>query len=114
MCAASLATILEKRGKTDEAIAIYKDLYDLAHVAKNMSPRHAAMTAVPYGVTLAKAGRYAEAEAPLLEAKRMLDAAGMSDSSKLREVLEALVKVCDHTGKRDDAARWRAELARPR
>ena len=111
---AELAAALERSGKLDEAVALYKDLYDLAHRSTTLSPRHAAMTAVPYGVTLAKAGRYVEAEQPLLESRRMLEAAAMTESSKMRQVLEALAIVYDRTNRAEDASRVRSDIERRR
>jgi tetratricopeptide (TPR) repeat protein len=109
---ASLAQFLEERGELDEAIALYKQLYDRAHVATTLSPRIAAMTCVPYGVTLARAGRYEQAEVALLEARRMLEAANMNSSSKLREVLTALASVHQNTNRPAEAERLRAQAAR--
>jgi eukaryotic-like serine/threonine-protein kinase len=111
---ASLAVCLEQRGKLDEAIALYKQLYDRAHVATTISPRIAAMTCVPYGVTLAKARQYEQAEPPLLEARRLLEAANMSGSSKMREVLTALADVCINTNRPEQAEQYRAQAARIR
>jgi non-specific serine/threonine protein kinase/serine/threonine-protein kinase len=112
--AADLALTLERREKLDDAVALYKDLFDLAHRSKTLSPKHAAMTTVPYGIALAKAGRYAEAEPALLESKRMLESAGMHGSSKMRQVLGALAGTYDRTDRRDEASGVRAEIERRR
>ena len=111
---AELAVTLERRGKTDEVIGLYQELYDVAHRSKTLAPRHAAMTAVPYGVALAKAGRYAHAEPALLEAKRMLESANLSMSSKMRDVLEALALAYERTDRPADASRVREEVAQRR
>jgi non-specific serine/threonine protein kinase/serine/threonine-protein kinase len=114
MAVASLAVTLEAQGKLDEAVALYRDLYDLAHTSTTLSAKHVAMTTVPYGVTLAKAGRYDEAEPALLASKRLLEAADLNVSSKMREVLTALAVVCERTDRPAESARWRDELERRR
>jgi hypothetical protein len=71
-------------------------------VATNMSD---------WGVCLTRLGKYIEAEAPLMEALRRLEAAHVRKSRALAEVLESLAQVAGHTNRPADAARWRARLA---
>jgi len=107
----NLATALQKQGKTDEAMQLYAELYQRVQVAE-LPPAVAGRYMTPYGVNLAKRGRFAEAEAPLLAARKLLEEGKLVNSTYMRDVLDALAQVCERTERPDEAARWREQLAR--
>ena len=81
------------------------------YVSRNadVTPSRKARYAAGYAFCLVKLGGYAEAEQPLLEAKAQFESANMSRDQRMRDVLRALADVAKHTGRADEAARWRAE-----
>jgi non-specific serine/threonine protein kinase/serine/threonine-protein kinase len=107
----NLATTLEAQQKNEEALGWFGDLYQRALVAQ-ITPSAVVRYTSPYGVRLARAGRYAEAEGPLLEARRRMEAANLTQTVNMREVLTSLAEVCQHTGREQEAARYRAEAAK--
>jgi hypothetical protein len=74
-----------------------------------MSPRNAGSTMLLWGLCLSELGEFDRAEEPLREAHRRLASAGVR-GDQMGAVLSALASVYDHTGRPDEAARWRAEL----
>ena len=106
----NLASALQKQGKDDEAMQLYTELYGRVKVTE-LPPAVAGRYMTPYGVNLAKRGRFEEAEAPLREARERLEEGKMVNTTYMRDVLDALAQVCERTGRPDEAARWRAQLA---
>jgi tetratricopeptide (TPR) repeat protein len=106
----NLASSLQKQGKDDEAVQLYTELYQRVQVAE-LPPAVAGRYMTPYGVNLAKRGRFEEAEAPLREARKRLEDGKMVNTTYMRDVLDALAQVCERTGRPDEAARWRAQVA---
>ena len=106
----NLGLLLESLDRVAEAEPLAAEVYRRAPELK-ASDRDTARLMVPYGRCLAKLGRYADAEAPLREAKARLEAAGMGDSERMREVIGALVTVYEKTGRAADAEALRLEIA---
>jgi non-specific serine/threonine protein kinase/serine/threonine-protein kinase len=106
----NLAAALQKQGKDDEAMQLYTELYQRVQQTE-LPAAVAGRYMTPYGVNLGKRGRFSEAEAPLLEALKKLEEGRMTNTTYMRDVLGALVQVCEQTNRPDDAARWRAQLA---
>jgi non-specific serine/threonine protein kinase/serine/threonine-protein kinase len=107
---ANLAWALQGRGKLDDAASLLAEVYTGAKSAE-VQPIRRARYAAALGLCLVKANRLAEAEAPLLEAKREFEAAGLTADRRMREVLDALAKVCDASGRAGDATAYRARAA---
>jgi tetratricopeptide (TPR) repeat protein len=108
-----LAALREAQGRMDEAETGFADLY--RRVPRlGLDPPSVARLMSGYGTCLAHRRRYAEAEAPLLEANRRLSECGYQWDGRMFKVVEALAAVCEHTGPPDAAAHWEAELSRLR
>jgi hypothetical protein len=75
-------------------------------------PARKALYSSGHGPCLVKIGRYADAERPLLEAYRQLDETGQLEHPVSRAVVRALAEVFNHTNRPEEAAKWRAELAK--
>ena len=75
-----------------------------------IAPGLAAQFVADYGTVLAQLGKYDLADPPLRDAHRRLTETGQPHHAKTRAVLAALIDVCEHTDRPDEAARWRAEL----
>ncbi|MGH7179574.1 MAG: tetratricopeptide repeat protein, partial [Tepidisphaeraceae bacterium] len=106
----NLASLLRAQGRLVETEVLLRELYDLAPRVQ-LDPRRAALYMSGYGVCMAKLGKLREAEEPLLEAYRRLGSAGLANHERTREVIYALARVCEHTNRPEEAAKWRAELA---
>ena len=109
----NLANAQVSLDKFDEALATHGELYERARAAELPHPI-AAKYMMPYGMRLAKLGRYAEAEPPLREARKRLEAANLLESPAMGDVALALAVVCENTGRPDEGARWRADANRLR
>ncbi len=110
----NLALVLEEQQKIDEALSVYRELHERARSAERagtIPPTQSYWMIAPYGERLVKYGRYDQAESPLIEALRALDAAEKKRSKRGIELLEALAVTYEHTHKPQDAARYRAEAA---
>jgi non-specific serine/threonine protein kinase/serine/threonine-protein kinase len=108
-----MAMLRQAQQHWEDAERRFADLYDRA-ARLRISPTNAARLMSGYGTCLTAMGRFADAEAPLLEAYGRLKRAELERHEKTREVVEALVEVCQHTNRPEEAARWRAELAQLR
>ncbi len=64
-----------------------------------------------HGVCLAGLGRYAEAEASLLEGHELIERGFGVEHARTVEAIRALIDLYDAWGKPDKAAEWRAKLA---
>jgi tetratricopeptide (TPR) repeat protein len=105
-CAGVLTTL----GRDADAEPLLAEVYGTAPAAR-LSPKRAALLIGEYGPCLVRLGRHQQAEAPLVEAQRRLRETGQSASTTMRDVLDALAQVCDHTNRADEAAKWRRQLA---
>jgi hypothetical protein len=94
---------------SDEAEPLLKELYETAQQVQ-LNPRSAAGFTSFYGPCLAQLGRYSDAEAPLREAYARMRVTQQEKRERTRIIAQALAEVCEHTDRRDEAARWRAEL----
>ena len=65
------------------------------------------------GVALAGQGKYDKAEPLLLEGYKTMKAANEAPAHRLNRALERLVQFYEAWGKKDQAAKWRAQLATP-
>jgi len=106
----NLATVLDSQQKYDEAMQLFTELYERCKVAE-LPPGVSGRYMTPYGVNLAKRGKFTEAEAPLLEARRRLQEGKLVKTTYMRDVLGALCDVYEKMGRAGDAARYRAELS---
>jgi tetratricopeptide (TPR) repeat protein len=107
----NVGSVLEAQGKLVEAEPFFAESFRLAQNSQN-PPDIAAVYVSRYGPCLVKLGKYDQAEQPLREAERRLRQTGQANSREMRGVLAGLAEVCDQTDRPDEAARWRAELAR--
>ena len=107
--ASNLATTLKSLGRDADAEPLYADVYARAQRAQ-IPPALAATLMGNYGTLLVRLGKYEQAEAPLLETHRRLRETNQSSHPRMREVLAALVALCERTSRPDEAARWRAAL----
>jgi non-specific serine/threonine protein kinase/serine/threonine-protein kinase len=105
----NLATVLKHLGRDAEAEPYFAELYRTASQAQ-IPPKQAAQFMAKYGPCLVRLGRYNQAEAPLREAHRRLIETEQQASSRMREVLEELVVLCEQTNRPDEAAKFRDEL----
>ena len=108
-----LAWLRRAQGRSDEAEERFLDLYRRAGRA-DIPPIEAARFRSAYGVFLAERARYADAEPPLRDAYERLVQTQQQRHERTRAVVSALAEVTEHTGRGEEAARWRAELARLR
>jgi eukaryotic-like serine/threonine-protein kinase len=104
-----LAMALRDMHKYEEAELLCRELYQRPSYGSIPEPQVAAYVS-GYGVCLARLGRYAEAEEPLLKAHARLIAAKQQEKRVTRDVAEALALVYAKLGRSDDAARWNTEL----
>jgi non-specific serine/threonine protein kinase/serine/threonine-protein kinase len=104
----NLAHVLEQRQKLDDALPLYEEVYAKSRGA-DVTPSRKARYAAGYGLCLVKLQRYVEAEQPLLESHLHFESANMPRDKRMRDVVRALADVAEHTGRSDEAARWRAE-----
>jgi serine/threonine protein kinase len=104
----NLGTALCGAGRFEEAEPLFAELYRAAPAAQ-MAPIQTAVLVARWGVCLVELKRFVDAEAPLLEAVKLLRGAGPDARPALRNVLNSLAKVCEHTNRPDDAQRYRAE-----
>jgi hypothetical protein len=63
-----------------------------------------------YGPCLARLGKYPEALERLLRTPDDLIKAKQPAGNAMRQVLTALIEVCDKTNRPEEARKWRAEL----
>jgi tetratricopeptide (TPR) repeat protein len=105
------ATLLQQLGRNTDAEPLFGELYWRVSVAP-IPPARKALYSSGHGPCLVKIGRYADAERPLLEAYRQLDETGQLEHPVSRAVVRALAEVFNHTNRPEEAAKWRAELAK--
>jgi serine/threonine protein kinase len=106
----NLGMALSAQEKFREAEPLFAEAYRRTP-GSQFDPVNQAACMARWGPCLVKLGRYEEAEKPLLEARRRLAEAGMGRSGPMRDVLGALVNLCEKTNRPDEAEKWRAELA---
>jgi non-specific serine/threonine protein kinase/serine/threonine-protein kinase len=106
----NLGTTLDQQQKSDEAMQLFTELYERCKVAE-LPPGVSGRYMTPYGVNLAKRGQFAEAEAPLLEARRRLREGKLIETTYMRDVLSALCEVYRKSGRADEAAVYQEELS---
>ncbi len=97
MIADTLAVVLHRRGKNDEAIVEFEKLALAAIATAGDDHWFTAMSAVPYGRCLLELGRYEDAEEVLL---------AVHDSGD-ESALEALADLYDAWGRPEKAAEYR-------
>jgi tetratricopeptide (TPR) repeat protein len=98
------------RGNAAAALPFAAELYESAQAAE-VSPPAAALRVAYLGPCLVELKRYAEAERPLRDAYKRLDATDQRGSETMRRIVTALAAMCEHTNRPDEAKQWRAELA---
>jgi tetratricopeptide (TPR) repeat protein len=106
---ASLADMLITQERFDQAEPLLAELFQKcpqSEIDAALGARYMAK----WGPCLVTLGRHEQADAPLREAYRRLVETNQAQSTAMARVLSALAKVCDHTYRLDDAARWRTEL----
>jgi len=103
----NLALCIEWQHRLDEAIPLYKRLFETSRAATSDAATAAGMSRL-YGLALVKAQRFTDAEAPLLESLERLRAAGRGD--RVQEVLTALIAVYAHTDRPDQAKTYQEQL----
>jgi tetratricopeptide (TPR) repeat protein len=106
----NLARLLQRQGKLADAQPLFEQLYRRAGVVP-LPPKQAALYVCRYGLVLTELGKHEEAVEPLGIAYQRLKSAGMETVPEMRAVAAALAAVCDETGRSDEAAKWRSELA---
>jgi serine/threonine protein kinase/tetratricopeptide (TPR) repeat protein len=104
-----LEDLLEKQGRLAEAEPLAADVYRRTQHSE-FSPGELTGVACKYGVLLVKLGRFADAEAPLLDAHDRLRGSGKVNRA-VDDVWDALAKTYDATQRPDEARRLRLELA---
>jgi serine/threonine protein kinase/tetratricopeptide (TPR) repeat protein len=105
-----LEDLHEQQGRLAEAEPLAAEVYHKAPRG-GFSEAELIGVAAKYGVLLTKLGRFSEAEKPLLDAQNRLRAAGRRQGKAVDDVWDSLAKVYDATGRPQDAARLRSELA---
>ncbi len=104
-----LGRFYQRSGRFADAEPLFAELY--RNVPSAQIPTTTAnIYMARWGTCLVQLARYSEAEAPLKEAYERLSA-GQRESIAIREVVGAMVEMYEKTGRPDEAARWRAELA---
>jgi serine/threonine protein kinase/Tfp pilus assembly protein PilF len=106
----NLGETIERQGRHADAELVYAPLYAAAP-RSDAPPAQIARWMAPYGLCLMRLGRYADAELPLLEAHRRLEATRQADSPWTRRVIQGLIRIYEQTGRPDQATRWTALLA---
>ena len=104
------ANALARNGRFADAEPIFRVLVQDAQAARLPVVR-AAHFMVVYAEALREHARPAEARQVLLEAHRLLTAAGMTHEPRMAEVLESLAAACAEAQRPDEAETWRRELA---
>jgi tetratricopeptide (TPR) repeat protein len=107
---ATLALALEKDGKVDEALEYYREAYALLPTS-DVAPRQAAQYTRSYALLLFNTGKLQESEVPLRDAIKRMKTANIAKSVGYRETLLALAKVCEESGKSEEAKALRDEAA---
>ncbi|MGH7176599.1 MAG: tetratricopeptide repeat protein, partial [Tepidisphaeraceae bacterium] len=107
----SLSLVYEAQGQFAEAEPLLARLCTPAGLAVWPAGSHPVFFQ-RWGCCLTRLGRYTDAEAPLLRAHEMLRAANRDKTEFMRQVLEALVEVLDHTNRPEEASHCRSELAK--
>jgi len=95
---AQVGDLLMEQGRHNEAEPLLADLYLRASQVQ-LSPRIAATCMARWGQCLTALGRFADAEAPLVEAQRRLIAAGLKHDPQMKKVVAALEAAFDQTGR---------------
>jgi serine/threonine protein kinase/Tfp pilus assembly protein PilF len=106
----NLGQALSAKGAPADAEPLFAEVYRRVPESQ-IDAKTAAVVMSRWGPCLVELGRYAEAEAPLLEAHRRLTDTGQSQAPTMGSVLEALAETCDRTARPDEAAQWRARRA---
>jgi serine/threonine protein kinase/Tfp pilus assembly protein PilF len=106
----NLGQALSAKGAHTEAEPLFAEVYRRVPQSQ-IDAKTAAIVMSRWGPCLVQLGRYAEAEAPLHEARRRLDTSGQSQSPSMASVLDALAKVCEQTNRPEEAANWRQRRA---
>lgn len=107
---ATLALALDKDGKFDEALEYYREAYALLPKS-DVAPRQAAQYSRSYALLLFNTGKRQESEVPLRDAIKRMKTANIAKSVGYRETILALAKVCEESGKVDEAKALREEAA---
>ena len=107
----NLAKALTSLNRFDQAEPLWAEVYERVADAE-MDPKQKAAVMAGWGLCLVELGQYAKAEAPLRAAKQKAHAAGLDNKAVMVKLLRALATVCEHTNRRDEAARYRDEAAR--
>ena len=105
-----LITVLIEEQKFADAEPLASELYRKSLDAQG-SPKSIARYISKYGLVLAKLNRLTEADLPLHDAMDRLGATGQARSQTMVVVLRALLRVCDATGRAEEAAKLRPQLA---
>jgi tetratricopeptide (TPR) repeat protein len=110
----ALAVILSQQKKWADALPFAKSLYDQIITSPNVkiSPQLRGKYLSDYGLCLARLGRFDEAIKPLSDARAALREAGDRNPALTERVLNELITACDGAHNSDQAAQWRAELAK--
>jgi tetratricopeptide (TPR) repeat protein len=106
----SLATCLTKQGRFADAEPMLAELCQRAPEAQ-LPPKSVAGYIRDYGLCLVQLKRYPKAEQQLRDAQRRYRELGDDSSKSVQRIIAAMVDVCDHTNRPDEAAHWGAELA---
>jgi tetratricopeptide (TPR) repeat protein len=108
--AAAWGDALVKLGRPEEAEPLLREAADKAPSA-GIPPRQLCMTLLGYAACLRQLGKLDEAQQTLLSARDLLGNGDTTNVGQRRDVLRALIELSEQSGRTDDAARWRAELA---
>jgi serine/threonine protein kinase/tetratricopeptide (TPR) repeat protein len=107
----NFAKLVEAQGRRAEAEKLFAELFRRAPTSQ-LDPQNVAEFMCGYGVCLVALGRYAEAEQPLRAAMDRVRKGSEPDGYHMRSLTLAMIEVCDHTNRPEDAAKWRSELRR--
>jgi serine/threonine protein kinase len=106
----SLTLAIRAQDRFDEAAAIDRPLLDRRRRTLGAKHPDTLRSILALALDLVGAGSFAEAEAPLLEYRRMLLDTGQNTSSEMQWVLKSMATMYDATERPERAARARAEL----
>jgi len=106
----NLALLLEERGRRAEAEPLFAEIYRRAP-GSQLDPASVAEFMCGYGVCLVGMGRYADAEEPLRVAMDRVRKGPDPGGYPMRKLARAMIDLCDHTNRPDEAAKWRTELS---
>ncbi len=106
-----LATVLDDGGSNNEALELYMQVLEALESSYGRDHWQVANARNRFGLCLIRLGRLEQAESELLEAYRVLDAAGFQDRARL--AAQRLVTLYGSTGRNADAAQWRPLAASP-